>query len=259
MIATLHAEWTKLRTLTATGWLLLGAVGLIVGVSAIVAASTHVGSGRGQGEDPTRLSLIGVYLGQAVVAVLAIQAISEEYGSGMIRTTLTAVPRRLSVLAAKAANLAGLTLVAGSIGVAGCLLSGRLLLPRAGLGPSHGYPLVSLAHAATLRAAIGSVLYLVLIALLSLGMAAAIREAALAVGGVLGLLYVLPIAAQVVTDPRWHRLLERISPMTAGLAVQATTNVPAQPIGPWAGLGVLVAWAAGALILGGLLICGRDA
>ena len=250
----------KLRTLTATGWLLLGAVGLTVGVSAIVAASTHVGSGRGQGEDPTRLSLIGIDLGQAVVAVLAIQAISEEYGSGMIRTTLTAVPRRLSVLAAKAANLAGLTLVAGSIGVAGSACSaGVFVLPRAGLGPSHGYPLVSLAHAATLRAAIGSVLYLVLIALLSLGMAAAIREAALAVGGVLGLLYVLPIAAQVVTIRRWHRLLERISPMTAGLAVQATTNLPAQPIGPWAGLGALVAWAAGALILGGLLICGRDA
>jgi ABC-2 type transport system permease protein len=259
MIAALHTEWTKLRTVAGTGWLLLGVVVLTIGVSAIVAASTHVTSGGGQGQDPTRLSLIGIDLGQAVVAILAVQAISEEYGSGMMRTTLMAMPRRLSMLAAKAANLAVFAFVAGAIAVAGCLLSGRLLLPRAGLGPSHGYALVSLAHSATLRAALGSVLYLVFIALLSLGVATAVRETALAIGGVLGLLYVLPIAAQVITDPRWHRLLERISPMTAGLAVQATTNLRAQPIGPWAGLGVLAAWAAGALVLGGLLLRVRDA
>lgn len=259
MRVALRAEWTKLRTLAATWWLLLGAVGLTIGVSAIVAAGTHVSAGGGGGQDPTRLSLIGIDLGQAVIAIFAVQTISEEYGTGMIRTTLAATPCRLSVLAAKATNLAGLTLVAGAIAVAGCLLGGRILLPGAGLGPSHGYALVSLAHDATLRAAVGSVIYLVLIALLSLGIAAAIRETALAIGGVLGLLYLLPIAAQVISDPRWHRLLERIAPMTAGLAVEATINPHAQPSGPWAGLDVTAAWAMGALVLGGLLLRLRDA
>jgi len=258
MIATLRAEWTKLRTLAVTGWLLLGAIALTIGVSAIVAASTHVMSGGGQ-EDLPRLSLIGIYLGQAVIVILAVEAITEEYGTGMMRTTLMAMPRRLSVLAAKAASLAALAIVAGAIAVAGCLVSGRLLLPGAGLGPSHGYALVSLGQTATLRAAVGSVLYLVLIALLSLGIATAIRETALAIGAVLGLLYVLPVAAQVISDPHWHRLLERIAPMTAGLAVQATANPHAQPIGPWAGLGVMAAWAAGSLVLGGLLLRLRDA
>jgi ABC-2 type transport system permease protein len=82
------------------------------------------------------------------------------------------------MLAAKAVNLGALTLVAGLIAVAGCLITGRLMLPAAGIGPAHGYPLVSLTHAATLRAATGSVLYLILIALLALGVATAIRDTA---------------------------------------------------------------------------------
>lgn len=63
----------------------------------------------------------------------------------------------------------------------------------------------------------------------------------------------------MVADPRLHRLLEQASPMSAGLAVQATTNLRHLPIGPWAGLGVLAAWSAGALLAGTLLLRYRDA
>jgi ABC-2 type transport system permease protein len=177
----------------------------------------------------------------------------------MIRVTLTAIPRRLTLLAAKAANLAGLTLLVGLLAVAGCLLAGRLILPGAGIDPAHGYELVSLSHAPTLRAATGSVLYLALIGLLSLGVATAIRDTAASVGAVLGLLYLPPIAAQLVDDPTWRRHLEQIAPMTAGLAVQATTNLRSQPIAPWAGMGVLAAWAVASLLIGGLLLRLRDA
>src|ERR1019366_305039 len=104
-----------------------------------------------------------VDLGQAVIAILAVVAISEEYGTGMIRVTLNAMPRRLVLLSAKAANIATLALIAGVLAVTGCLLAGRLILPGAGFDPAHGYALVSIAHTATLRAAAGSVLYLVLI------------------------------------------------------------------------------------------------
>ncbi|MGH9055800.1 MAG: ABC transporter permease [Acidimicrobiales bacterium] len=253
----LRAEWTKLRTLPSTAWLLAGAGGVTIAVSAIVAALFHLNTGSTA--DPTKLSLTGVQIGQAVIAVLAVLAVSEEYGTGMIRTTLAAMPRRHVLLAAKGVNLAALTLLVGLIAVAGCLIGGRLLLPSAGINPAHGYALVSLNDGPTLRAAGGSVLYLVLIALLSLGVATSIRDTGASVGAVLGLIYIPPIAAQIVQDPTWQRHLEQIAPMAAGLAIQATTDLPSVPIAPWTGLGVLAAWAAAALLLAGLLLRIRDA
>jgi ABC-2 type transport system permease protein len=101
--------------------------------------------------------------------------------------------------------------------------------------------------------------YLALIALLSLGIATALREAAVAIGVVLGLLYLVPILAFAVGNANLSRLLQPIGPMTAGLAIQAITGLGTLPISPWAGLGVLAAWAAGALLLGGLLLRVRDA
>jgi ABC-2 type transport system permease protein len=186
-------------------------------------------------------------------------AVSGEYGTGMIRLTLTAMPRRVTVLAAKAAVLTGLVLVTGTIAVLASLLAGRLTLPGHGIGPSHGYPALSPGDGPVLRAAFGSVLYLALIALLSLGAATVLREAAAATGVVLGLLYLFPIIAAVAGRPDLARHIQQIGPMTAGLAIQATTSLNNMPISPWAGLGVLAAWAAGALLLGGLLLRGRDA
>ena len=76
----------------------------------------------------------------------------------------------------------------------------------------------------------------------------------------LGLLYLFPIiAAMVIGNPHWQRHLQQIGPMTAGLAIQATTGLRSLPISPWAGLGVLAAWAAAALLAGGLLLRLRDA
>jgi ABC-2 type transport system permease protein len=257
MIAAVRAEWTKLRTLSSTAWLLIGAAGVTIAVSAIVAAAWHVN--RGGTADPTKLSFTGVYVGQAVIAVLTVLAISEEYGTGMIRTTLAALPRRVNLLAAKAATLAGLTVPVGLIAAAGCLIAGRLLLPDAGLNPVHGYALISLDHAATLRAAAGTVVYLILIGPLALGIATIIRDTAASIGAVFALLYLPPIAAQLIQDPTWRRHIQQIAPMTAGLAVQATRNLHNLPITPWAGLGILAAWAAATLLVAGLLLQLRDA
>lgn len=245
----LHAEWTKLRTTAGTGWLLLGIVALTVGVSA-GAATTMTCPPSGCAFDVPKVSLIGVQLGQAVVAILAVLAVSGEYSTGMIHTTLTAMPRRVTVLAAKAVLVAGLTLVAGAVAVLWSLLAAQLILPPGSL---------SLTDGPTLRAAVGSVLYLVLVALLSLGITVAVRDSAVAVGAVLGVLYLLSFVAYQAGDPDVQRLLYRISPMNAGLTIQATTNLSVLPIGPWAGLGVLAAWAAAALVGGGLLLQRRDA
>jgi Rieske Fe-S protein len=159
----------------------------------------------------------------------------------------------------KAANLTGLSLPAGLVAVGGCLIVGRLLLPGAGLDPAHGYALISLGHPATLRAAAGTVIYFILIGLLALGVATIIRDTAASIGAVFALLYLPPIAAQFIQDPSWRRHIQQIAPMTAGLAIQATRNLHNLPIAPWAGLGVLTAWAAAALVAGGFLLWLRDA
>jgi ABC-2 type transport system permease protein len=254
----LHAEWTKWRTVAGVGWLPLGVVALTVAGSAAAAAAVTCPP-AGCDVDATRLSLTGVQLGQAVVAVLAVLAVGGEYAGGMIRTTLMAMPRRVVALAAKAAVVGGVALTAGTAAVLGSVLAGRLLLPGNGFTPATAHPPPSLADGATLRAAGGSVLYLALIALLSLGVAAAVRDSAVAVGVVLGLLYLFPVVVGLISDPDWQRRLWRVSPTHAGLAIQATADPSRLPIGPWAGLGVLAAWAAAALVAGGLLLLARDA
>jgi ABC-2 type transport system permease protein len=255
---TLHAEWTKLRTLASTGWLLLAAAALTVSLSAVADAAASCPAGGCQA-DPAKLSLTGVQAGQAVVAVIAVLAVSGEYSTGMIRVTLTAVPRRLTVLAAKAALVTGLVLAVSAVAAAACLLAGRLILPGHGFTAAHGFPPLSPGDGPVLRAVCGSVLYLALIALLSLGVATAVREAAVAIGLVLGLLYLFPVVASVAANPHWQRHLEQIGPMTAGLDIQATTALGALPLTPWQGLGVLAAWAAAALLAGALVLRCRDA
>ncbi|MCG5214060.1 ABC transporter permease [Streptosporangium sp. KLBMP 9127] len=249
----LHAEWTKLRTLGGTGWLLLAIVVLTAAVS--VAASAVVScASEGCGYDPAKISLFGVQVSQAAVAILAVLAISGEYSSGMIRLTLTAMPRRTGVLAAKAIILVGLTLIAGSVAVLASALAARRIL----LDNGFTAEMLMLTSGPMLRAAVGSVLYLALIALFSLGVATAVRDPATAIGVVLGLLYLFPALILMIGDDDWQRLLWQISPMNAGLAIQATTNLAGLPLSPWAGLSVLVAWATAALLGGGLLLRMRD-
>jgi len=258
MSTAVHAEWIKLRTAPGTGWLLAAviAVTAALGTAADAAARCTVG---GCQLDPAKTSLTGIYLGQAIVVVLAVTALSGEYGTGMIRVTFAAMPGRAVVLAAKAAVIAALVLAAGTVAVLGSVLAGRLILPGHGFTARHGYLLLSLAEGPVLRASIGSVLYLGLIALLSLGIAAAVRDTAAAIGIVLGLLYVAPVITAVLGRSAAARHLQQLAPMTAGLAIQATTSLRSLPIGPWAGLGVLAAWAAAAMLAGSLLLHLHDA
>ncbi|MGW5124899.1 ABC transporter permease [Streptomyces sp. NPDC004069] len=258
MMTALHAEWTKMRTVVAPMWLMLGMIAATVALSAGATSVVTCGS-AGCGGDTTRLSLIGVELGQALVAILAVLVISGEYSTGLIRTTLAATPRRARAFAAKAIVLTGVVAAAGTIAVLGSLLAGRLILSHHGFTTTRGHPALSPADGPTLRAVVGSILYLVLIALLSLGIAAIVRDSATSIGVVLALLYLLPILSQAIGNPQGQRLLQQIAPMSAGLAVQATTDLASLPLSPWAGLGVTAGWAASALVTGGLLVRIRDA
>lgn len=256
--AALHAEWTKLRTVPSTAWLLVTAIVVTVAGSAVTASVVQCSS-KTCGADPVKNSLTGVMLGQAAIAVLAVMVLSGEYTSGMIRTSLTAVPRRTAMLAGKASVLTGVVLVTAAVAVLGSLLAGQYLTPGNGFTAAHGFLPVTLAHAPVVRAAAGSVLYFGLIALLSIGVAAAVRDSAAAMSLVLGLLYVLPVIGGLLLNPVWARRFDRYSPTNAGLAIQATRNLGKLPIGPWEGLGVLGCWTAAAMLAGWLLLRFRDA
>ncbi|TVZ05837.1 ABC transporter permease [Trebonia kvetii] len=252
----LRAEWTKYRTVAEPWWLLAGVVALTVTVGAAATSAAQCQSAA-CGIDPAQVSFTGIYLGQAVIAVAGVLAIGNEYSTGMIKLSLTAMPRRLTWFFAKAAVLTAPALIASTMAVAGSALAGRLILPGDGFTPAHGYP--SLTSATDLRAAVGAVFYLTLIALLSLGVAAAVRDSAAAIGLVLGLLYLFPIAAALVSNPPLSRHLDQTGPLPAGLDAQATIGLNNLPLTPWQGLGVVALWAAGALVLGSLVLKYRDA
>jgi ABC-2 type transport system permease protein len=254
--AALKAEWTKFRTVAGPSCLLAGAVTLTVAVGAAAASAARCQSAK-CGIDPAMVSFTGIGPGQAVVAVAGVLAIGNEYSTGMVKLSLTAMPRRLTWLFAKAAVLTGPVLAASVLAVAGTALAGWLILPGHGFTPAHGY--ASLTSATDLRAAAGAVLYLTLIALFGLGLAAAVRDSAAAIGLVLGVLYLFPIAAAVISNPPLARHLDQIGPLPAGQDAQATTGLTNLPLTPWQGLGVVALWAASALLLGALVLRSRDA
>jgi hypothetical protein len=258
MMGSLHAEWTKTRTLPSTLWLLTAAAVLIAGVGAVVAAATNVRwcpTPTTCLEDTTELSLTGVLVGQVAVVVLAVLTIGNEYGTGVIRVTLTAVPNRAAVFVSKLTVVSGLAVLTGLAGTAGAIAAARVILPANGFTAANGYQQIAWSAGSTLRAGGGSVAYLALIGVLSTGIAAVVRDTAGALIVVLALLFVSPAVAMVISDPDWQRRLERYSPMTAGLSIQSTRDVTE----PWAGLATLAVYALAAALVGGILLYARDA
>jgi ABC-2 type transport system permease protein len=250
----IRAEWAKTRSQPALAWLLGALVLVTAGVSAITITTARCAV-AGCAQDPARISLAGVYAGQAVAALAGVLAIGGEYGTGMIGVSLAAVPRRGQLLAAKAAVLAGPVVAASAVAVAASMAAATVILPGQGFTAAHGFDLVS---GSMWRAALCAVAYLTLVALLGLGITTAVRDSAVGIGVVLGLLYLFPVIA-LVAGQAVQRRLEQIGPMAAGLDSQATTGLAGLPLTPWQGLGVVALWAACAVALGGLLLRLRDA
>jgi ABC-2 type transport system permease protein len=182
---------------------------------------------------------------------------STEYATGLIRTTFAANPRRRTVLAAKAATVAGLVFGIGLVTTAASYLVGRSLLAGNGFSAINGYPDAALAD--LVRPVLGTTLYLTALALLALGLAVVLRHTAAAITTVLGLLWVPILAPGLLPEDTAEQVLA-IAPMTAGLTIQRTVersdNVP---IDPWLGLGVVWLYAAVALAAAFWLIARRDA
>ncbi|MFV2179178.1 ABC transporter permease subunit [Actinomadura sp. LOL_016] len=198
-------------------------------------------------DDATRTALTGVLVGQAAIVALAVLFVTAEYRRRMIAVTLAATPRRGRVLAAKAAVMAAAGLAAGLAAA-----FGALLVTGAG-----GRPMPPLTDGAVLRAVLGTGLLLAAVAVLALAIAVIVRRTAPAITiAMLALLVPQLVATGLpVSAARW---LERLSP-AAGFAVQQTVPRYDTAIGPWAGLGVLCAYAAVALAAAAWLLRRRDA
>jgi ABC-2 family transporter protein len=263
-----RAEWTKLRSIPSTLWLLGATVASTVAFGLLVCSAVDT-SGAPAGcipgrpgcgdEDVVMNSLSGAYLGQIPLAALGVVLGASEYATGTIRSTFAAMPRRSGVVLAKVAVLAVPALMAGlAAGIASFLL-GQPILHGNGFVPDRGYPVASLADLSTLRAILGTATYLAAVGVLGFSAGTIVRRTGSAIALVLALLYGPAIVSLMLADPL-RGAVQRLSPMMAGLAVQRTVmRSDSVPIGEWAGLGVAAGWTAIPLLVGVWLVRRRDA
>src|SRR5580704_13596343 len=165
----LISEWTKLRSVRSTYWTLLVAVVTPIGISALVAVTLAHAPGQPPTVDPLLPGLISQEYAVLAVGVLGVLGFSTEYGTGLIRTTFAAVPRRRAVLAAKAAVIGALTLVAGEVVAFVSFALVQAVLSGKHLG-------VSLSHPGVPGAVLADGLLLAVVALLGLALGVITRH-----------------------------------------------------------------------------------
>ncbi|HVC25182.1 MAG TPA: hypothetical protein VND23_05445 [Acidimicrobiales bacterium] len=249
------SEWTKFRTVRSTLWTLAATVTLGVGLGAIATATTAARWSQASFVerltfDPTRTSLTGLLFAQLAVGILGVLVVSAEYGTGTIRATLAAAPRRPLVLAAKVAVYGAVVLVVGEAVAFGAFLLGQSLLsPKA--------PTAALGDPGVLRAVAGGGLYLLVLGLLALGIATIVRHTAGAISAFVAALLVLPLIVAALPSSIGDAV-GRYLPANIGVVLLSVAP-QAHAFSPWAGLGVLAGYATAALVIGGALLVRRDA
>jgi hypothetical protein len=236
-------EWIKLFSLRSATWGLAAGVLVTIVIGAVAGFNTRNPHG-----DPTNNILGGIAFGQLVFGVLGVLAMTGEYNSGLIRATLTAIPRRPLVLAAKAATYGLAALAAGQITAFGSFLAGTLVLRASVPHPALSQPTV-------LRAVIMTGAYLALVGLMGLGLGAIIRQSAAAVATLTGGLYVLPLLLSAGT----HKAGQYLPVLIAANSLSAVKAVQAFTLSPWTELGIVAAYAAALLGAGSWSLVHRDA
>lgn len=248
---TVHAEWIKFWTVRSTVWTLVATVLVMVGISVLAAWGSSNGA-VDAGSGPINIALLlsaGYQLAQLSVAVLGVLTIAGEYSTGMIRSTLAAVPRRVPILAAKAIVLSG---VVAGIAVVSMALSYVATMPwHAKLQATF-----DLADPQTLRMTVGLPLYLVAIAIFAFAVGALLRNSAAALTAVIALLVVVENVLMII-PLRAVELISPFLPSTAGRRLLFDTEMlnatdamaKGAHLAPWIGYGVLLGWV---LVLGAL-------
>ena len=248
-----RAEWIKLVSLRSSWITFAAAVVAIIGLGALISyvTATHWSNMRPEEQasfEPVARSLAGVDLAQLAIGVLGVLVVTGEYATGMIRSSLMAVPRRLPVLGAKLLVFSACTFVLSLISAFLAFLLGQQLLG------SHGTGLGS-PHA--VRAVIGVALYLTVVGALAVGLGFVLRSTAGGIATLVGLLLVLPGIARLLPDT-WQPHVLPYLPSNAGAGVFAVRPETGM-LGTWTGFAVFCAWAAAALVAGALLLKRRDA
>ena len=296
------SEFTKLRSVRSTYWtlgaLFIVSVGLSVAITAGTAANFANNPQNKAGFDATQISLGAFFeLGQLIIAVIGAMVITSEYSTGMIRTSLTAQPRRGVVYAAKAIAFTSVTLVISIVtsfiaffagqamlsgkGVAAslfhtvtipanammnCIGPGGVKNSGPGAGPGCGHLTVTfsgtdvITASAVLTAIIGTALFVTIVALIAFGVGSIVRHTAGAIAIVIALLFIVPILEQTLpNDWRWD--IMRFLPDAANRVVSVTIGGNADPHlwSAWPQLGVTALWAAALLAAGAYLFRKRDA
>jgi ABC-2 type transport system permease protein len=258
LINVIRSEWIKLRSLRSTWYSLLATVVIIAGLgtlfSAVRAHRFNQGlgpDGRLAGFDPTQVSLRGVFLAQLAIGVLGVLVITGEYSTGMIRSSIAAVPHREPVLIAKALVFAVIAFV-----VTGAASLVAFLLGQQALASTHLQ--ASLHTPGAGRAIIGAALYLTVIGLMGVGLGFLLRNTAAAIAGLFGIVLVLPLLTNALPDP-YSSDIAKYLPLNAGTQIMSVTHPDSTMLGPWTGLGVTALYAVVALVAGALMLNRRDA
>ena len=253
----LDSEWAKIRTVRSTYWTLFAVVIVSVGVSVALAAA-YIASWNSLSQDTRdRLdisySLIGVNFGVLIIGVLGVMVISTEYSTGMIRTSLTALPRRGVLLGAKLTVLSALAL---GIGLLVSFLSYFAAEPFYASKQVH----LALGSGSNLRAVLLAGVYLALVALLGFALGALLRHTAGAISSTLGVMFVLPIITGFLPGS-WGKGVNKLMPSQAGAAMMATptSNNQGDYLSPLGGFVVLGGTVAVLCVIALLLFKRRDA
>lgn len=249
----LRSEFTKIRSVRSTYWTLLALVVVTVGIGALTClGAVSRGADHGPNFDPAFRSLVGLYLGQLIIAVLGALTITSEYATGMIRTSLAVQPRRGTLFAAKAVVFAVVSLVTGLLASFASFFIGQAILSSKHLNTTLSQPHV-------LRAVIGGGLFLAVCGLLSFGLGAILRHTAAAITAAIGLLFVLTIVSNFLPQS-WQVHVDKWIPANAGSQIWTVVTDPtAHLFSAWTGFGVFVAYAAIAIVAGFILFRKRDA
>ena len=251
----LRSEWTKLRTQPSALWALLSAVILVVAFGILYSLLREARPPHGPAAirsfDPAAISLSGVQLAQIAAGVLGVLLITSEYATGLIRTTLAAVPRRLPVLWGKAAMLVAAIVAVSLPAALAAFLAGQSILGRQHLS-------VPLSQTGVARAVLGSALYLAVAGLIGLGLGAVLRSTAAGIAALFGLLFAVQLVAGFLPGS-WANDVGKYLPATAGQAVTTVHPDPTSSLAPWPGFGVFCAYAAVLLVLAAMRMRRGDA
>ncbi|MEU5879565.1 ABC transporter permease subunit [Spirillospora sp. NPDC047279] len=251
----LSSEWTKIMTVKSTFWTMIAAVIVTIGLSLLLAlAFTSAWDQMKPADraqfDPASFGLVGINFGMVAFGVLGVLVITGEYATGMIRTALTAMPRRMEYLTAKVLVLGLITLVVGQIVAFASFLLSQLIFKSKDINASLG-------DDGVLRAVIGGGLYLALIAVIALGIGVLLRHTAGSVTTILGVLFVLPIIGSFLPGD-WGRTVSKFLPSNAGGAIMTARPLD-DMLSPWAGFGVFLLYTAIVLVAAFAVFQKRDA